>query len=307
VKVVITGGAGFIGSHIAEYWGELGAEVKIIDSLRTGFAKNLQNLNVEFFQESITDLKKLENIFEGTDYIFNLAALVSVPESILKPRECIDINVNGLINLLELAKKFGIKKLVHSSSAAIYGDDPEQPKRISHKPSPKTPYGITKLDGEYYCQMYSEQFDVPAVSLRYFNVFGPRQNPQSQYAAAIPIFISRALKSQDIIIYGKGDQTRDFIFVKDVVHANVLAAQSQIKNGVFNVATENTISIIDTAELIINLTGSKSKIVFENERPGDIKHSSADISETKSALNFNPNFSFEQGLKETINYFRKNL
>ncbi|PJA95563.1 MAG: dTDP-glucose 4,6-dehydratase, partial [Ignavibacteriales bacterium CG_4_9_14_3_um_filter_34_10] len=130
---------------------------------------------------------------------------------------------------------------------------------------------------------------------------------QSQYAAAIPIFISRALKSQDIIIYGKGDQTRDFIFVKDVVHANVLAAQSQIKNGVFNVATENTISIIDTAELIINLTGSKSKIVFENERPGDIKHSSADISETKSTLNFNPNFSFEQGLKETINYFRKNL
>jgi len=307
VKVIITGGAGFIGSHIAEYWCGVGADVKIIDSLRTGFAKNLENLNVEFFQENITDLKKVENIFEGADYIFNLAALVSVPESILKPRECIAINVNGLINLLELAKKFGIKKLVHSSSAAIYGDDPVQPKRISQKPSPKTPYGITKLDGEYYCQMYSEQFNVPAVSLRYFNVFGPRQNPKSQYAAAIPIFISRALKNQDIIIYGKGDQTRDFIYVKDVVHANVLAAQKEVRNGVFNVATENTISIIDTAELIINLTDSKSKIVFENERPGDIKHSSADINETKSELNFIPDFTFEQGLKETINYFRKNL
>lgn len=307
MKVIITGGAGFIGSHIAEFWAAKGAEVVVIDSLRSGFEENLQNINAKFFHESITNKKNIENIFEGVDYIFNLAALVSVPESIERPFECIEINVNGLINLLELAKKFGIKKLVHSSSAAIYGDDPRQPKKISHKPTPKTPYGITKLDGEYYCQMYSEQFGVPAISLRYFNVFGPRQNPKSQYAAAIPIFISRAIKNQDIIIYGDGSQTRDFIFVKDVVLANTLAAESNINNGVFNVATENTISILQTAELIKELTNSKSKIVFADERAGDIKHSSADISETKENLGFLPKFSFEKGLTETINYFRKIL
>ena len=307
MKVIITGGAGFIGSHIAEYWCAKNAEVIVIDNLRSGFEENLSKLNVNFINHSITNLEKIENIFLGADYIFNLAALVSVPESIEKPFECIDINVHGLLNLLELAKKYKIKKLVHSSSAAVYGDEPEQPKRISLKPMPKTPYGITKLDGEYYCQMYSEQFGVPAVSLRYFNVFGPRQNPKSQYAAAIPIFVNLALQNKDLTIYGDGNQTRDFIYVKDVVRANVLAAESKITKGVFNVATENTITIKQTAEKIIELTNSKSKIIFADERAGDIKHSQADITETKLQLGFKSEFSFETGLKETINYFKNKL
>lgn len=307
MKVIITGGCGFIGSHIAEYWCSQNAEVIIIDSLRSGFQANLTGLNVKLLNQSITNLSEYENYFEGADYIFNLAALVSVPESIEKPKECIDINVNGLLNLLELAKKYKIKKVVHSSSAAVYGDEPEQPKKLSHKPMPKSPYGITKLDGEYYCQMYSEQFGVPAISLRYFNVFGARQNPKSQYAAAIPIFVNKALQNEEITIYGDGNQTRDFIYVKDVVGANVLAAESQISKGVFNVATENTITIKQTAEKIIELTNSKSKIKFADERAGDIKHSQADISETKINLDFNPKFSFEEGLNETINYFKKKL
>jgi len=307
MKVIITGGCGFIGSHIAEYWCSQNAEVIIIDSLRSGFQANLTGLNVKLLNQSITNLSEYENYFEGADYIFNLAALVSVPESIEKPKECIDINVNGLLNLLELAKKYKIKKVVHSSSAAVYGDEPEQPKKLSHKPMPKSPYGITKLDGEYYCQMYSEQFGVPAISLRYFNVFGARQNPKSQYAAAIPIFVNKALQNEEITIYGDGNQTRDFIYVKDVVGANVLAAESQISKGVFNVATENSITIKQTAEKIIELTNSKSKIKFADERAGDIKHSQADISETKINLDFNPKFSFEEGLNETINYFKKIL
>jgi len=307
MKVIITGGCGFIGSHIAEYWCSQNAEVIIIDSLRSGFQANLTGLNVKLLNQSITNLSEYENYFEGADYIFNLAALVSVPESIEKPKECIDINVNGLLNLLELAKKYKIKKVVHSSSAAVYGDEPEQPKKLSHKPMPKSPYGITKLDGEYYCQMYSEQFGVPAISLRYFNVFGARQNPKSQYAAAIPIFVNKALQNEEITIYGDGNQTRDFIYVKDVVGANVLAAESQISKGVFNVATENTITIKQTAEKIIELTNSKSKIKFADERAGDIRHSQADISETKINLDFNPKFSFEEGLNETINYFKKKL
>lgn len=307
MKVIITGGAGFIGSHIAEYWCARNAEVIVIDNLRTGFKENISHLNVKLINQSITELSEIEKIFEGVDYIFNLAALVSVPESIEKPHECIDINVKGLLKLLELAKKYKIKKLVHSSSAAVYGDEPEQPKKISHKPMPKTPYGITKLDGEYYCQMYSEQFGVPAVSLRYFNVFGPRQNPKSQYAAAIPIFVNNALQNKDITIYGDGNQTRDFIFVKDVVRANILAAESNISKGVFNAATENTVTIKETAQKIIELTNSKSKIIFAEERAGDIKHSQAEITETRIQLGFKPEFSFEDGLKETINYFKNKL
>lgn len=307
MKVIITGGAGFIGSHIAEYWCARNAEVIVLDNLRTGFKENISHLNINFINQSITELNDIEKIFEGVDYIFNLAALVSVPESIEKPHECIEINVKGLLNLLELAKKYKIKKLVHSSSAAVYGDEPEQPKKISHRPMPKTPYGITKLDGEYYCQMYSEQFGVPAVSLRYFNVFGSRQNPQSQYAAAIPIFVNNALQNKDITIYGDGNQTRDFIFVKDVVRANVLAAESNISKGVFNAATEKTVTIKETAQKIIELTNSKSKIIFADERAGDIKHSQAEITETRIQLGFKPEFSFEDGLKETINYFKNKL
>ncbi len=304
MKVVVTGGAGFIGSHIVEYWNEKGAEVHVVDNLRSGYEKNIENFeNVVFHKGSITDKNLTNEVLKDADYVFNLAALISVPESLEKPEECIEINVNGLLNVLEAAKNNNVKKVVHSSSAAIYGDDPRLPKDINMKPKPQTPYGITKLDGEYYLQMYYEQYGLPTTSLRYFNVFGPRQDPQSQYAAAIPIFVFKALKNDTITIYGDGEQTRDFVYVKDVVAANVLAATNEKVTGVFNVANEKAITIKDLAELIIKTTNSSSKIIFEDERPGDIKHSLASIKETKEFLNFNPSHDLNTSLEKTIKYF----
>ncbi|MBK8944461.1 MAG: NAD-dependent epimerase/dehydratase family protein [Ignavibacteriae bacterium] len=304
MKIVVTGGAGFIGSHIVEYWSNNGAEVHVLDNLRSGFEKNIANFkNVVFQKGSITDKNFVSKVLENTDYVFHLAALISVPESLEKPDECLDINVKGLLNVLDAAKLHGIKKVVHSSSAAIYGDDPRLPKDISMRPKPQTPYGITKLDGEYYLQMYFEQYGLQTTSLRYFNVFGPRQDPKSQYAAAIPIFVYKALKNEPIIVYGDGEQTRDFVYVKDVVAANVLAANSENVIGVFNVANERAITINDLAKLIIKTTNSKSEIVYQPIRPGDIKHSLASIKETRENLKFNPSHDLTSSLETTIKYF----
>jgi len=305
VKVVVTGGAGFIGSHIVEYWLNEKAEVHILDNLRSGYLSNVEIFpNAIFHKGSITDRELVYNVLDGADYVHHLAALVSVPESIEKLHECFDINVNGLINVLDASKEFGIKKVVLSSSAAIYGDNPVSPKTTEMKPEPKSPYGITKLDGEYYLNMYQEMFQLGTISLRYFNVFGPRQDPKSQYAAAIPIFIDRALKNQPIFIYGDGTQTRDFIFVKDVVKANILAATQKDVYGVFNVANGSAISINEIANLIINITQSKSPVVYEKKRAGDIKDSLASIETTKEKLKFNPKINLKEGLEETIKYFQ---
>jgi len=303
-KVVVTGGAGFIGSHIVEYWSKQNADVLVLDNLRSGFEKNLNGFkNVTFVKGSITDKDVVFSVLENADYVHHLAAMISVPESVENPFECVSINVNGLLNVLEASAKHKIKKIVHSSSAAVYGDNPVSPKTISMKPEPKSPYGITKLDGEYYLQSYLENFGLQTISLRYFNVFGPRQDPKSQYAAAIPIFVNNALQNKEIIIYGDGEQTRDFIFVKDVVAANVLAATTENVNGTFNVACGSAISINQLVKLVLELTNSKSHIRYEKERAGDIKHSLASIEETKQQLGFQPKHDLLEGLKETINYF----
>lgn len=303
-KVVVTGGAGFIGSHIVEYWSKQNADVFVLDNLRSGFEKNLTSFeNVTFVKGSITDKEAVFSVLENADYVHHLAAMISVPESVENPFECVSINVNGLLNVLEASAKHKIKKIVHSSSAAVYGDNPVSPKTVSMRPEPKSPYGITKLDGEYYLQSYLENFGLQTISLRYFNVFGPRQDPKSQYAAAIPIFVNNALQNKEIIIYGDGEQTRDFIFVKDVVAANVLAATTENVNGTFNVACGSAISINQLVQLVLELTNSNSKILYEKKRAGDIKHSLASIEETKSKLNFQPKHDLHEGLKETINYF----
>ncbi len=306
MKVVITGGAGFIGSHFAEFFAQNGNEVHVIDNLRSGYLKNIDNFDLTLHNVSITEKEIIEEIINGADTVVNLAALVSVPESLLKPYETVEINVGGLLNILEAARKFGVKKVIHASSAAIYGDNPEQPKSISMKPEPKTPYAITKLDGEYYLRMYAEEYGLNTTSLRFFNVYGPRQDPKSQYAAAIPIFIHNAVNNLDITIYGDGEQTRDFVFVKDVVQAGVKAIGFDGKGEVFNVATGKSVSINEIAQTIIKLIDSKSKIIYEDERPGDIKYSSASIDETVKLLNYSPEYSLNDGLKETVNYFAEN-
>lgn len=303
-KCLITGGAGFIGSHIAEHLANQGSNIIVLDSLRTGFEKNLEGLNVNFIKGDIRDEKLVEDLTKGCETIFHLAALVSVPESLLKTKECIDINTIGTINILESAKKNQNCKVILSSSAANYGDNPVLPKLESMSPEPMTPYAITKLDGEYYLKMYYDQYGVETTSLRYFNVFGPRQNPKSAYAAAVPIFINKALKNEPLSIYGDGLQTRDFIYVKDVVRANLLASQKG--NETYNVALGHSTTILELAEKIIEIINSKSKVEFLKERSGDIKHSKADPSKFNK-LGFKPKYSIDEALKETIEFYHNEL
>jgi UDP-glucose 4-epimerase len=303
-KCLITGGAGFIGSHIAEHLANEGAMLFVLDSLRTGFEKNLEGLNVNFIKGDIRDEILVEELTKDCETIFHLAALVSVTESLLRKKECIDINTIGTINILESAKKNQNCKVILSSSAANYGDNPVLPKLESMSPEPMTPYAITKLDGEYYLKMYYDQYGVETTSLRYFNVFGPRQNPKSAYAAAVPIFINKALKNESLSIYGDGLQTRDFIYVKDVVRANLLASQKG--NETYNVALGHSTTILELAEKIIEITNSKSKIEFLQERIGDIKHSKADPSKFNK-LGFKPKYSIDEALKETIEFYHNEL
>ncbi len=303
-KYVVTGGAGFIGSHISEYLVKSGHEVTVLDSLRTGFEKNLKNINVKFIKGDIRNKHLINQIITDTDCVFHLAALVSVPESLEKMDECIEINTIGTLNIIEAARKNDNCKVVLSSSAANYGDNPILPKTESMSPEPMTPYAITKLDGEYYLRMYHKQYNLKTASLRYFNVFGPRQNPKSAYAAAVPIFIDKALKGEPITIYGDGLQTRDFIYVKDVVHANILASKKG--NKTYNVALGHSTSILELAEKIIEITNSKSKIAFLEKRPGDIKHSKADTSKF-NAMGFKPQYTIDQALLETINSYDEEL
>jgi UDP-glucose 4-epimerase len=303
-KYIITGGAGFIGSHIAEYLSNQGHQVIVLDNLRTGFRSNLNGLNVEFNKGDIRNENHVNELAKNAHGIFHLAALVSVPESLLKIKECVDINTIGTINVLEAAKNNPGCKVVLSTSAANYGNNPLLPKVETMFPEPMTPYAITKLDGEYYLKMYLDQYNVPTASLRYFNVFGPRQNPESSYAAAVPIFINKALQNQPITIYGDGLQTRDFIYVKDVVKANILA--SQIGYETYNVALGHSTSVLELAEKIIEITNSKSKIQFLDARPGDIKHSQADPSKF-NRLGFQPDYSIEKALEETIAFYHQEL
>ena len=301
MRILVTGGAGFIGSHLVEYF-QGKAEVRVLDSLRTGYLKNLEGFDVEFIQGDIRDREIVRKAMQGVDLVFHLAALISVPESMEKIAECVDINVNGLLVVLEEAAAAGVKKLCFSTSAAIYGDNPEVPKRETMIPEPKSPYAITKLDGEYYCNMFTQTGRLQTACLRYFNVFGPRQDPKSAYAAAVPIFTAKAVANEPMTIYGDGEQTRDFIYVKDIVAANVFMATNDF-TGVYNIAYGKKITINDLASEIIRLTGSKSKIIHLPERAGDVKHSMAAVDKL-NATGFKPSFNFDLGMKATVEYFQ---
>lgn len=281
-NVLITGGAGFIGSHIAELASKH-ANVRVLDNFRSGFRENLTGIPHELVEGSIEDTAVLSDAMAGIDYVFHLAAMISVPESMTKPLECVAVNTLGTLNVLEAAAQAGVKKMVLSSTAAIYGDDPVLPKVEDLPPCPKSPYAVTKLDGEYYCAMYTAMGRLQTACLRYFNVFGPRQNPKSAYAAAVPIFLSRALKDETITIYGDGGQTRDFVHVSDIAGANWHAATTESMTGVYNVACGKSLSIRQLAEQIVNATSSNSRIEYQPERLGDIRHSIADVSRLTAA------------------------
>ena len=302
MNILVTGGAGFIGSHIVEHF-QGRAEVRVLDNLRSGFRHNLAGFKHEFIEASILDRDAVRKAMQGVDYVFHLAAMISVPESMSKPIECNELNTTGTLVVLEEAAKAGVKKLVFSSSAAIYGNNPVVPKVETMLPEPKSPYAITKLDGEFYCKMFADEGRLQTACLRYFNVFGPRQDPKSQYAAAVPIFIDRAVKNLPLTIYGDGGQTRDFIYVKDIAAANAFFATQSPATGVFNVAYGQRITIKELAQKIVVLTGSKSEIQHAPERTGDVKHSMAAIEKLRAAGHA-PASSFAAGLAATTRYFQ---
>jgi UDP-glucose 4-epimerase len=302
MKILITGGAGFIGSHIAEHFSSIASEIRVLDNYRTGYAKNLHGLPITMIDGSVTNRALVAKAVEGIDFIFHMAAMVSVPESMHQPAECNEINVLGLLNVLEEASTAGVKKIVFASSAAIYGDNPTVPKIETMLPEPKSPYAITKLDGEYYLDLYRREGRIESASLRFFNVFGPRQDPNGAYAAAVPIFLDKALKNEDITIYGDGSATRDFIYVKDIVGALAFAAHHDIQ-GTFNVGYGGQMTIQKLAETIIAAAGSSSRIIHAPARAGDVRHSRASAEKLRAA-GWTPQFTLEEGLTTTLASFR---
>jgi UDP-glucose 4-epimerase len=302
-KALVTGGAGFIGGHLVRALLDRGVEVVVLDNFRTGNALNLDGLPVRLVRGGITDREVVRDAVRGCDTVFHLAALVSVPESMERIHECVALNVTGLLTVLEEAAAAGARKLVLSSSAAIYGDDPEVPKREDMRPAPKSPYAITKLDGEYYCALFAAAGRIETACLRYFNVFGPRQDPRSAYAAAVPIFIRRALAGKPITVHGDGGQTRDFVFVKDVVAANLFAAATGGLTGVFNVGYGGSITINAIAERILAQTGGTGAIVHTEPRAGDVRHSRASADKLRAA-GWTPGYDLESGLAETLAWYR---
>ena len=281
MRVLITGGAGFIGRHITEYF-QNRAEVRVLDNLRSGLKSNLSGLKCQLIAGSILDRDLVREAIKGVDYVFHLAALVSVPESVQKPNEYAEINAGGTAIVLEEAARARAKKLIFSSSAAIYGDNPTVPKLESMPAQPKSPYATSKYECELHCRSFTDERRLATVSLRYFNVFGPYQNPRSQYAAAVPAFIQKAIRNEPITIFGDGRQTRDFIHVKDVVAANAFFALESQATGVFNVACGRQMTITDLALMIRDLAKSTSTIHYGAERPGDVKHSVAGVDKTQS-------------------------
>ena len=307
--IVVTGGAGFIGSNIAR---DLSRENKVVvfDDLSTGNLENIRDLIddeiITFVEGNVNDLEILNKIFRNIDYVFHQAAIPSVPRSVKDPIKINEANINGTLKVLFAAKENNIKKVIYASSSSVYGDTPTLPKNEAMKPSPLSPYAVSKLAGEYYCQVFTEVYRLYTVSLRYFNVYGPHQDPLSKYAAVIPNFIARILDDKPPIIFGDGFQTRDFTFVKDVVNANILAAESNA-HGIFNIASGKRISINELASLIMDIIGKELDLEYSSPRSGDIKHSLADISKAKEKLYYNPGFSIEDGLQETIKWFKKQI
>ncbi len=302
-RILITGGAGFIGSHLARHFAEQ-AEVTVLDDLRSGHAGNLEGVRCRFLPGSILDAAALKQAIAGAEEIYHLAAMISVPESVAKPAECAELNTEGTRRVLDAALTAGARKVVLASSAAIYGDNPTVPKLESMLPEPKSPYAETKLAGEKLLEQYRVTHGLGTTSLRFFNVFGPRQDPRSAYAAAVPIFIAKALCDDPISIHGDGGQTRDFIHVTDIVAALAYAGGSKDMSGTYNVGYGQSQSILALAQEIIQLTGSKSKIEHLPPRAGDIRHSLASTERLLSA-GWKPQSSVSAGLAETVHYFRR--
>ncbi|MCQ1537734.1 SDR family oxidoreductase [Methanocalculus taiwanensis] len=305
MRYLITGGAGFIGSNLADHLAE-DHDITIIDNFATGRSANVADLrehkNVTFIEGSITDIELMQEITRGVDGIFHQAAIPSVPRSVKDPLTTNEANITGTLVLLHAAKENGVRKVVTASSSSVYGDTPTLPKEEGMSPNPLSPYAVSKLADEYYGKVFYELYGIQTVFLRYFNVFGPRQDPSSEYAAVIPKFITRLLEGKPPIIYGDGGQTRDFTFIKDVIQANVKAMESEA-TGIYNIACGKRISLNELAEILMKIIGTHAKPTYEPIREGDIRDSLADISRAKTAFEYEPAYTLEEGLAATVAWF----
>jgi nucleoside-diphosphate-sugar epimerase len=307
-KYLVTGGAGFIGSHIVEFLVSQHQEVKVLDNFLTGQRENISPFldDIELIEGDIRDLETCQRAIAGVNVVFHQAALPSVPRSIEDPLLTNDINIRGTLNLLVASKEEKVNKFVFASSSSVYGDDPHLPKKEELIGIPLSPYAVSKLVGEKYCQVFSRIHGLDTVCLRYFNIFGPRQDPHSQYAAVVPLFITKMLNEERPTIFGDGQQSRDFTFVQNVVKANMAAAESQESAGkAINIACGDRITVNALFERISHIFQTDISPVYDDPRPGDILHSFADISMAQKMLKYRPFVSFEEGLKRTIRWYRR--
>lgn len=306
---LVTGGAGFIGSHLTERLLREGHRVRVLDNFSTGTRENLAfaagDPRLEVVEGDITDLATTVRAAHGVEVIFHQAAMRSVPRSVDDPLGANENNVTGTLNTLIAAREAGVRRVVYASSSSVYGDRPELPKREDQPPAPVSPYAVSKLAGEYYCTVWSRLYAVETVGLRYFNVFGPRQDPTSQYAAVIPRFILWALSGEPLEVHGDGLQSRDFTYVDNVVEANLLAAKAPgVAGEMFNVGCGSRVTLLEVIRFLEGILGRKLDRVHTPRRPGDVPHTQADIGKAKRFLGYAPLVEFEAGFRRAVEFFR---
>jgi UDP-glucose 4-epimerase len=307
-KYLVTGGAGFIGSHVAEELVKKGHSVRIMDDFSTGKKENIAPFldGVELIEADIRDFEACSRAVKGADCVLHQAALTSVPLSIEDPLSTNEINITGTLNLLLASRDAKIQRFVFASSAAVYGDDSRLPKEESMQGVPLSPYAASKQVGETYCQVFWQLYNLPTVRLRYFNIFGPRQDPSSQYASVIPNFVRKMIKGENPVIFGDGEQSRDFLYVSNVVEANILASKTSEASGeAFNIAGGERITINSLVQSINEVLDKEIKPSYSEPRPGDIKLSFADISRARKMLKYDPSVSFREGLRETVRWYKE--
>ena len=306
-RVLITGVAGFIGSNLADRLLELGANVISVDNLFNGRLENLdtalKNKNFEFHKGDIRDLNFLLDLFKDVDIVYHQAAFTSVPQSVIMPDNCNDVNVNGVLNILNAARRMDVEKIIFASSSSVYGDTPTLPKREDMRRLPISPYGVAKLASEAYMQVYHQVYGLKTTSLRYFNVFGPRQR-DSPYSGVIAIWLGNIIRDDDLIVFGDGKNSRDFTYIKDIVQANILAAEHDAPGEILNIGANLPITLTELAKLMLKITNKEHlNIIYTDPRPGDIIHSYADISKAMELIKFKPQYNQEQGLKDYFKWY----
>jgi len=303
---LVTGGAGFIGSNITEKLVDNGENVRVIDNYLTGKQENMTTFidKIDFIEGDIRDLETVKKAMEGVDYVLHQAALPSVPKSVELPIESNEHNINGTLNVLFAAKESGVKRAVYAASSSAYGDQPQSPKVETMMPMPMSPYAVNKLAGEHYCAAFYQVYGLETVALRYFNVFGPRQDPTSFYSAVIPKFITALLNNERPTIFGDGEQSRDFTYIDNVVSANLLACKAEGAGGhMCNVACGESFTLNQLLEELQNIMDTNIEPIYETPRVGDVKDSLADITKAKSKLDFEVLVDFKEGLKKTVEWF----